>query len=67
MRGHSLPKTGEFSSAISDYTKAIQAKLKREGHDAANSFVYRAEAYTKKQGTKGLRAEAMLLTSAYIS
>lgn len=47
MRGHSLVEIGEFTSAIEDYTKSIQAILKRDGHQAANSFVYRAEAYTK--------------------
>jgi tetratricopeptide (TPR) repeat protein len=52
MRGHSLLEIGEFTSAISDYTKAIQSKLKREGNDAANSFAYRADAYTKA-GDKG--------------
>lgn len=52
MRGHSLLEIGEFTSAISDYTKATQSQLKREGNDAANSFAYRAEAYTKA-GDKG--------------
>jgi tetratricopeptide (TPR) repeat protein len=47
MRGHSLLEIGEFTSAISDYTKAIQANLKRDAHDTANSLVFRAEAYTK--------------------
>jgi len=47
MRGHSLVKIGEFSSAIVDYTKSIQANLKIEGNAAANSLTYRADAYTK--------------------
>jgi len=46
MRGHSLLEIGEFTSAISDYTKAIQANLKRNAHDTANSLTFRSEAYT---------------------